>query len=100
MLELSNLVIYMPTYKQQFNKKYKQPLNQSNSLKDISRLTGYKLSGLKIIFNKGVGAYKTNPSSVRPHVKSGEQWAYSRVYAAVNPASKAYKIDKKHLKKV
>ena len=49
----------MLTYKQQFNKKYKQPLNQSNSLKDISRLTGYKLSGLKIIFNKGIGAYKT-----------------------------------------
>jgi hypothetical protein len=89
----------MLTYKQQFNKKYKQPLNQSNSLKDISRLTGYKLSGLKIIFNKGIGAYKTNPSSVRPHVSSKEQWAYSRVFAAVNPKSKAYKIDKKHLKK-
>jgi len=89
----------MLTYKQQFNKKYKQPLNQSNSLKDISRLTGYKLSGLKIIFNKGIGAYKTNPSSVRPNVTSKEQWGYSRVLAAVNPKSKAYKIDKKHLKK-
>lgn len=87
------------TYKQKFNKKYKQPLNKSNSLSDISRLTGYKLSGLRTIYNKGVGAYKTNPGSVRPNVKSPEQWAQARVYASINPSSKAYKIDKIHLKK-
>ena len=85
------------TYKQKFNKKYKQPLDQTNSLKEISRLTGYKISGLKTIFNKGVGAYHTNPQSVRPSVKSPEQWAFARVYAAVNPSSKAHKIDKIHL---
>ena len=87
------------TYKQQFNKKYKQPLSQSNSLKDISRLTGYKLSGIKTIFEKGKGAFKSNPQSVRPNVKSPEQWAYARVYASVNSKSKSYKIDKSHLKK-
>jgi hypothetical protein len=87
------------TYKMKFNRKYKQPLSKSNSLKDISRLTGYKLSGLRTIYNKGVGAYKTNPQSVRPNVKSPEQWAMARVYASVNPSSKAYKIDKIHLKK-
>lgn len=90
------------TYKQQFNKKYKQPLSQSNSLKDISRLTGYKLSGIKTIFEKGKGAFKSNPQSVRPHIKAlgkggAEAWGYSRVYASVNPKSKAYKIDKSHL---
>ncbi len=87
------------TYKQQFNKKYGQKLEQPNSLKDISKLTGYKLSGIQTIFEKGKGAYKTNPQSVRPSVKSPEQWAFARVYAAVNPKSKAYKIDKIHLKK-
>ena len=87
------------TYKQKFNRKYKQPLNQSNSLSQISKLTGYKRSGLQTIYNKGVGAYKTNPQSVRPSVKSPEQWAMARVYASVNPSSKAYKIDKIHLKK-
>ena len=87
------------TYKQKFNKKYGQPLKKSNSLKDISRLTGYEMKGLKIIFDKGIGAYKTNPGSVRPQVTSPEQWAYARVYASVNPSSKAYKIDKIHLKK-
>jgi len=87
------------TYKQKFNKKYGNPKNQPNSLKDISDQTGYKLSGIKTIFNKGKGAYKSNPQSVRPNVKSPEQWAYARVYAAVNPSSKAHKIDKVHLKK-
>ncbi len=86
------------TYKQKFNKKYGQKLSQSNSLADIARLTGYKKSGLQTIFDKGVGAYKTNPQSVRPNVKSPEQWGMARVYASVNPASKAYKIDKEHLK--
>ncbi len=85
------------TYKEDFNKKYNQPKDKSNSLKDISKLTGYKLSGIKTIFDKGIGAFKTNPGSVRPSVKSPEQWAYARVYAAINPKSKAYKIDKKHL---
>ena len=87
------------TYKNKFNKKYGQKLEQPNSLKDISKLTGYKLSGIQTIFEKGKGAYKTNPQSVRPSVKSPEQWGFSRVYAAVNPKSKAYKIDKIHLKK-
>jgi len=88
----------MSTYKQKFNKKYKQPLNQSNSLSDISRLTGYKKSGLQTIYNKGVGAFKTNPQSVRPNMTK-ESWGQSRVYAAINPKSKAHKIDKIHLKK-
>jgi hypothetical protein len=87
------------TYKQQFNKKHKQPKNQSNSLKEISKLSGYELKGIKTIFDKGKGAFKSNPQSVRPQVKSAEQWGYARVYASVNPKSKAYKIDKVHLKK-
>jgi hypothetical protein len=87
------------TYKQKFNRKYGQPLNQSNSLSQISKLTGYKRSGLQTIYNKGVGAYRTNPQSVRSNVKSSEQWAMARVYASVNKSSKAYQIDKIHLKK-
>ena len=31
------------------------------------------------VFKRGVGAYETNPGSVRPTVKSPEQWAYARV---------------------
>lgn len=87
------------TYKQQFNKKYGFKLNEPHSLEEIAKITGYKLSGIKTIFEKGKGAYKSNPQSVRPNVKSPEQWAYARVYASVNPKSKSYQIDKSHLKK-
>lgn len=31
------------------------------------------------VFNRGVGAYRTNPSSVRPSVSSEEQWGLARV---------------------
>ncbi len=85
------------TYKNKFNKKYGFDKNKSHSLTSISKLTGYKKSGLQTIYNKGVGAFKSNPGSVRPNVKSPEQWAMARVYAAVNKSSKAYKIDKVHL---
>lgn len=37
------------------------------------------LRTLSVVFNRGVGAYKTNPQSVRPNVSSPEQWAYARV---------------------
>ncbi len=31
------------------------------------------------VFKRGVGAYNTNPQSVRPSVTSSDQWAYARV---------------------
>jgi len=89
----------MPTYKEKYNKKYGFPKSKSHSLTEISKTTGYKRSGLQTIYNKGIGAYKTNPSSVRPQVRSKEQWAQARVYASLDKSSKAHKIDKIHLKK-
>ena len=85
------------TYKQKFNKKYGFNKNDSHSLNEISKITKYKKKGLETIYNKGVGAYHTNPKSVRPQVHSPEQWAMARVYASINPSSKASKVDKKHL---
>jgi len=81
------------TYKQRFNLKYKQPKDKSNSIADIARLTGYKKSNIQKIYNKGIGAFKTNRASVRPFVKSKERWAYARIYSAVM-GGKAAKIDK------
>ena len=85
------------TYKHKFNKKYGFDKDEAHSLKDISKITGYKLSGLQTIFDKGIGAFRTNRSSVRPNVTSPEQWAFSRVYAVLDKSSKAYQIDKSHL---
>ena len=73
----------MTTNKQKFNRKYKQKLNEPNSKKDISKLTGIPMSILDKVFDRGVGAYKTNRASVRPSVKSPEQWAMGRVYSFV-----------------
>jgi len=33
------------------------------------------------VFKRGIGAYNTNPGSVRPTVTSADQWAYARVNA-------------------
>ena len=36
---------------------------------------------LEAVFRRGVGAYNTNPQSVRPSVSNSDQWAYARVNA-------------------
>ena len=86
------------TYKNKFNKKYGFKRDEPHSLEEIAKLTGYKKKVLQGVFNRGVGAYKTNPSSVRPHVRSPEQWAYSRIYSFVM-GGKAFDKDKDLLKK-
>lgn len=81
------------TYKTQYNKKYKFPQDQTHSLADMAKTTGFKRSVLQDVYNRGIGAWKSNPSSVR--LKSGkksataprsrkmgkEQWATARVYS-------------------
>lgn len=84
------------TNKQKFNKKYKQPINTANGKDDIVRLTGISKKILDEVYDRGVGAYKTNPKSVRPNVKSKEQWAMARVYAFVMKG-KTYKTADKDL---
>lgn len=91
------IYIMVLSYKQKFNKKYGFKRDEPHSLKEIAEITGYKYKGIKTIFERGEGAYYNNPSSVRKSVKSPQQWAYARVYAAVNPESKAHKIDKMFL---
>jgi len=88
----------MLTYKQKFNKKYGFPADTSHSISEIAKITKYKKAGLDVIYNKGVGAYKTNPASVRPSVKSPEQWAMARVYSAVM-GGKAATVDAAHLQR-
>lgn len=84
------------SYKNKFNTKYGYDKDASHSVAEIAKITGYKRTHLDVIYNKGVGAYKTNPQSVRPQVKSPEQWAAARVYSAVM-GGKASKVDAAHL---
>ena len=39
------------------------------------------VGALREVYNRGIGAYRTNPSSVRGSVSSAEQWAMGRVNA-------------------
>lgn len=52
---------------------------------------------LEAVFRRGVGAYNTNPSSVRPTVTSSDQWAQARInaflYAVRNGRFKSGKFD-------
>jgi len=100
------------TYKEQYNKKYGFPKGTSHSLSDISKKTGIKKSILQEVYNRGTGAWKTNPTSVRnvKGVKGGsgrkmskEQWSFGRVFSFVMKGSGTWgKADKdladKHLK--
>ena len=84
----------MVTNKEKYNKKYKYPKGTSHSMADIAKKTGIKKSILQQVYNRGVGAWKNNPGSVR--LKSGkkgpgprsakmgkEQWAMARIYSFV-----------------
>lgn len=84
------------TYRHKYNLKYGYNKNDSHNLRQVAKDTGYSLKGLQQIYNKGIGAYKNNPQSVRPNVKSKEQWAMARVYSAVM-GGKASRIDKHEL---
>ena len=67
------------------------------SIEDLADLSGYELSTLQEVYNRGIGAYQTNPISVRmqgsfkKNVKapmskklSKEQWAMARIYSFLN----------------
>jgi len=69
------------TNKMKFNRRYGQADNKSNSKSIISKKTGISMSILDKVYDRGMGAYRSNPSSVRPSVKSPQQWAMARVYS-------------------
>ena len=64
-----------------FKAKHGISPSEGLSLEEIAKLSGMPKAALQEVYNKGVGAFKTNPSSVRPSVNSPEQWAMGRVYS-------------------
>jgi hypothetical protein len=51
------------------------------------------VSMLEDVYDRGIGAYRTNPESVRPNVKSKEQWAWARVNSLLDAARGAKEIN-------
>ena len=90
------------TNKQKFNKKFGFKLDEPHSLTELAKISGVKKSILQSVFDRGIGAFKTNQASVRPSVKSAEQWAYSRAYSFLVGGKTQTTADKdlwdKHLK--
>lgn len=90
----------MKTHRQRFLEKHGIPEDFSLSLPQIARLSKIPLVALQEVYNRGVGAWKSNPESVRlrsdfsknPDMAkyprsarlSKEQWALARVYSFVD----------------
>ena len=80
------------THKENVLKRYGLT-EDSYSKQELSKITKVPLKIIKEVYNRGIGAYKTNPESVRikgtfkkgpaPMSKklSKEQWAMARVYS-------------------
>jgi len=67
----------------EFKKLHGIPVEDGLSLEQIARLAKMPVRALREVYDRGIGAYKTNPESVRPQVQSKEQWAFARVYSFV-----------------
>ena len=79
--------------REKFLKKNNLP-DRGYSLNDLSKISGRSKRTLQEVYNRGIGAYKTNPQSVRmkgtfekgvnapmSQKLSKEQWAMARVYS-------------------
>jgi hypothetical protein len=88
------------THKQNFLRKHNLP-DTGYSLNDLSKISGTRQSTLQEVYNRGIGAYKTNPQSVRmkgtfkkgvnapmSQKLSKEQWAMARVYSYLDGSKK------------
>jgi hypothetical protein len=86
----------MPTNKQKFNKKYGFKSDEGHSKAEIARLTGIPVRILTQVENRGKGARKSNPQSVRrlsdgkkvggsslKGKMSADQWGTARIYSFV-----------------
>jgi len=66
-----------------FKKKVGVPVDEGLSIREISRLSGMPVRALNEVRDRGFGAYRTNPESVRASVGSPQQWALGRIYSFV-----------------
>ena len=93
----------MKTNKQEFNKRHGFKLDQSHSMKELSKISGFPIDILEQVDDRGQGAWLTNIRSVRskgsfkknedlPRSKklSAQQWGIARVYSFINKVEKGY----------
>lgn len=103
------------TNKTEYNKRHGFKSDEPHSKSEISKISNIPKKVLDEVYDKGVGAYKTSPESVRMKgsYKKGvkapmskklpkEQWAMARVYSFVNKIEGQKKLnhDRTLLKKI
>jgi hypothetical protein len=94
----------MPTHRENFLRKNNLE-DRPYSISELGRISGYNKSTLQEVYNRGIGAYKTNPQSVRMKgsFKKGvdapmsmklskEAWAFGRLYSFLD-GSKKHDLD-------
>lgn len=102
----------MRTNRERFLVRHGISQGTSLSIEDISKLSGMPVSALKRVYEKGLGAYHTNPESVRvqgtfkkdpsaplSRKLSPQQWGMGRVYAFVMKTPKVFYGADKHIAK-
>lgn len=100
----------MPTNKERFIKLNNLPKGTSLSIEDMSSLSGFPVEALKEVYKKGIGAYYSNPTSVRMKGTfekgvvapmslklSAHQWAAARLYAFLMRTKKVFYGADKHI---
>ena len=98
------------THKESFLRKHKLPKDTELSLSEIAELSGFPISALRQVEEKGRAAYFSNYSSVRekgtfkkgtnapPSQKlSPSQWGRARVYAFVDKSPKVFYGADRHI---
>jgi len=94
------------THRENVLKRFGLPLDTSLSLAEVSKLSKIPKRYLQQVYNRGIGAYKNNPTSVRMKgtFKKGvnapmsmklskEQWAMARVYSFVDKGTTYHTTD-------
>lgn len=93
----------MPTNRERFLKKHGLPMDHSLTMREIAQLSDMPIQALRRVYQKGLGAYHTNPRSVRmkgtfkknidapmSQKLSPQAWAYGRIYAFVMKTPKVF----------
>lgn len=103
------------THRIRYLRKMGKDPNESYSLHELSNMSGVPERILQQVFNRGVGAARSNPQSIRvkgtfaknPSMSavprsgrlSDEQWAYARVYSFLDKGT-TYKTTDADLAKI
>jgi hypothetical protein len=86
----------MPTHRENVLRNLGLPKDTSFSVSELARVIKVPAEALQEVYNRGIGAWKSNPASVRllsgeknystsrAGKMSKEQWAMARVYSFVD----------------